>query len=185
MTEILSEKELLGEGNAIIADYGLESATFTKQDVDMMWLDFFSDPDVELSRMAVREGIEALRKRYDLRKLLWLRNFYWRYTELEAIFGKRPRGINYEMFFTIRGSEDIVNPKNTTFYSCLLYLLELEQAKVRRANMVRQGKSGKISVDFGVLSIRAKTREYMKQHPEKVCEVEEKYRGELEGIYSE
>lgn len=130
--------------------------------------------------MAVREGIEALRERYDLRKLLWLRNFYWRYTELEAVFGRRPRSINYEMFFTIRGSDDIVNSKNTTFYSCLMYLLELEQAKERRKNVVRQGESRKISVDFGVLSVRAKTREYMRQHPERVREVEEKCERDLE-----
>ncbi len=180
MTEILSEKELLEEGNAILHDYELEPASYTKKDVEVLWLDFFSDPDVELSRMAVRESISALRERYDLRRLLWLRNFYWRYTELEAIFGKRPRGINYGMFFAIRGSTDVVNPKNTTFYSCLMYLLELEQAKERRANMTRQGRSGKISVDFGVLSVRAKTREYMKQHPEKVQEIEEKYRRELD-----
>lgn len=36
MTEILSEKELLDEGSSIIADCGLESATFTKQDIETM-----------------------------------------------------------------------------------------------------------------------------------------------------
>lgn len=179
MTEILSAKEILEEGKAIITEYNLDPVPFTKQDAKLLWTDFLTDPDEEITHMIVRENIDVLRNRYNLRMLTWIRDFYWRYSELESIYGSFPKDIDYGMFFTICGRMDIIKVKNTTFYSCLMYLLELELSKLRRVES--KPVKGKVRIDFGVLTIRQRVRAYMKEHPDEVFEVEEKYKEELEG----
>lgn len=184
MTEILSEKELLREGRSIVADCGLALVkVWTPGDVRAIWQDFLTEPDSGIIHLAVHESREALRERYDLRKLRWLRDWYSRYSELEAIFGKLPKGVDYGLFLTIRGSTDIVNFKNTSFYACLMYVLSLEESKVRRqkrAQLAKEWAAGdvKISVDFSVLGVRKRTREYMKAHPEVVERIRKGYEDE-------
>lgn len=176
MTDILSAEEIASGGKAIVKDYGLGAVSYTREDVKLVWQDFLGESDMEITRLAVRESITALRERYDLRRLRWLRDWYCRYSELESIFGRFPRDMDLRMFFTIRGPADLVNAKNTTLYSCLMYLLELEVGKERR-KLVRERKEtgGKISVDFSVLGVRRKTKEWMQDHPEEVEAVKRKY----------